>query len=242
MKMAMAIGGSIATRTWRTIPTSTRSNIGASCRPRPPIIPLLIRLGNLAIGARRAVGLCSRCSSPPSMCAHHLARACATSSAAISAPPAPALRSCWASCATKRGRQREREHWRALKHLGIDPLPNENRIRADLKRLARCVATCSDDTLRVLEAQTPWAGIRPALSSGMLANYIAEAEGVIPAMQGIRSRTPEDRPLRPHLSQDASLPAFRSAFWVERVLVSFVRTCLSPLSLWVSSFWPFDFA
>lgn len=79
--------------------------------------------------------------------------------------------------AYKRGRQREREHWRALKHLGIEI--KEDRIRADLKRLARCVATCSDDALRVLEAQTPWVGKRPALSSGMLAEYIAEAQDVM---------------------------------------------------------------
>jgi len=85
--------------------------------------------------------------------------------------------------AYKRGQATEREHGRALKYLGITPL-NEDRIRADLKRLARSVATCSDDALRVIEAQTPWAldrhGFnRPALSSGLLAEYIADAQDVM---------------------------------------------------------------
>lgn len=81
--------------------------------------------------------------------------------------------------AYKRGCAREHDHSRALKHLDIDALPNEDRIRADLDRLARCVATCSDDTLRVLEAQMPWAATHPVLSSGLLAEYIAEAQDVM---------------------------------------------------------------
>ncbi len=84
--------------------------------------------------------------------------------------------------ATRRGKAAEVDHWRALKHLGREHPLNEDRIRTDLDRLAKVVATLHDDTLRVVEIQLGCLDSdgfqRPVLSTGLLADAIADAREV----------------------------------------------------------------
>lgn len=92
--------------------------------------------------------------------------------------------------------QWKQDQWRALKGLGL----NEDRIRSDLKRLARCVATCSDDTLRLIDIHMMWSKsghgeFCPTLSSGLLAEYIAEAQE--------QMRRPNEGPLAPWRHREA---------------------------------------
>lgn len=76
-----------------------------------------------------------------------------------------------ALAAYRRGLAMEAEYGRVLKGLSDDEL-DERRVAAELKKLARVLAGCSDQTLRLIEVQYLWNKESP----WQLARYVADAQ------------------------------------------------------------------
>lgn len=127
------------------------------------------------------------------------------------------------------GAAQEADFRRALR--GVDGL-DEVRIREDLKRLAKCIAECHDDTLRVVELQTPWAldrhGVaRPVLSDGLLAGYVADAQEVM------RRKNEGKRYLTPWRHREAV--AVLRELWPGKKATGRPNPYFNPMTKWIAS-------
>lgn len=93
--------------------------------------------------------------------------------------------------AYERGRVMEAQYRRVLKGLTDESLA-EDRVRADLNRLARCLAKCDEQTLRLLEVQMFWEKgddliqREPWFTEGMLAGYVLAASKQLKSHKGGR--------------------------------------------------------